>query len=91
MDGDLNVESALTINKISSTLHCFVCEENSKEVVQLSMLKCLTYSLIRNFEICAKVQIFYIFFMPNFFLGFGRFKRNFHGGKNHDFKDFIEN
>ena len=61
MDGDLNVESAATINKISSTLYCFFCEENAKEVVKLSMLKCLTYALIRNFEICVKVQNFYFF------------------------------
>lgn len=56
MDGELNVESATTINKTSSILHCFCCEDSLSEVIKLGFLKCLTYSLIRNFEVCQKVK-----------------------------------
>lgn len=56
MEGELNVESANTINKTSSNLYCFFNQENTKEVLKLVMLKCITYSLIRNFDVCLKVK-----------------------------------
>ena len=58
MEGELSNESAITINKTSSVLSCFVREENPLEVIKMGFLKCLTFSMVRNFDVCIKVVIF---------------------------------
>lgn len=90
MDSELNSESVITIQRTSSVLHCFCCENNVKEILKLSFLKCLTYSFIRNFEVCCKVSSLQLFLrLIKRFSGFRGFKTCFISWENHDFKNIL--
>lgn len=56
MLGDFSCESATTINRLSSVLSCFTCDESIEAIVVESYRRALTLSLIRNFEVVEKAK-----------------------------------
>ncbi|CAD8145259.1 unnamed protein product [Paramecium pentaurelia] len=54
--GDLNLESAITINQLSSQFQAFYIENDLENVLINNYQRALTFPMIRSFEICVKTK-----------------------------------
>ncbi|CAD8064554.1 unnamed protein product [Paramecium sonneborni] len=54
--GDLNQESAITINQLSSQFSAFYIENSLENVLINNYQRALTFPMIRSFEICVKTK-----------------------------------
>ncbi|CAK81781.1 unnamed protein product (macronuclear) [Paramecium tetraurelia] len=54
--GDLNQESAITINQLSSQFQAFYIDNNLENILINNYQRALTFPMIRSFEICVKTK-----------------------------------